>query len=53
MNENLGTTLVNYAKTMLKLLDVDARENSLQKDALVLTFVDILWTVKQVQDQEA
>ena len=52
MNEQLRITIVNYVCMVLEWLDMDAKENSVPRPALVEVFTDTLNALEQNKEQE-
>lgn len=52
MDERLRITIVNYASMVLEWLDIDAKENSIPRPALVDVFMDTLNALEQNKEQE-
>lgn len=52
MDERLDMTINHYAAMVLEWLDIDSKQNKIQRAHLVEKLVDNIWALEQIREQE-
>lgn len=52
MEERLERTITHYASMVLEWLDIDSKQNNVQRAGLVEMFIDTLQALEQWKSQE-